>query len=429
MVFKTQGKHLLLLLGILLLQTTCWFAMKPVAPKTDDLVYFSFASEVLQGDFHLTDSPKNHRIALIYPVAFLLRIFGTNPFAISFFPLLCSLITICIVFLSLRRNSGIFAACIAATLIAINTIQLTFTSALFPDVVVSMYMIFCALLLYEVRLGKISSVPAAFLFLFALIAGFLTKEIILLSLPFVLIIFFKDLIDKKNQRFWKYLAGGGILSALLLAYYYQHETGDWKFIYHSVDQNHNEVFVPYTGSMALFARYTYEPLTWLFGSAGFIFLLVFSIPEIVVSLRNKTANRFSNFITWYFLFLLCAFWLGTTSFSRMAPVPLYERMWLPLLAPLCILSASTIHRFCRGELKRWHEQLLIFLPVAGCIIANIFLSRERGMLFLSFALTVMIAKIARHKWKSGYSMSLAISIAPFVVLCIYFLFKNSNWIN
>jgi len=422
-----KSKGLILLLAILLLHILSWFALKPVAPKTDDLVYTSFAKQVIHGEFHLTESPKNHRVALIYPVAALLKAFGENPFVISLFPLLCSLCTICILFFFLVRCTDLFTAGLASVLLAVNTIQITFSAALFPDVVVSMYMLICVCCVFIARNGSVNLAGAAIMFVLSYVAGFLTKEIIVLAIPFFAFLFVKYLLQKKNLPFWKIVFAAGFVAVAILILYYKNATGDWKFIYHTINKNHNDVFVPEMTSAELFARYTYGPLIWLAGSAGFIFLLILSIPEIIRCLNGKQTNAFARFITLYFLFLLAAFWFGTTSITRFAPVLLYERMWLPLLAPLCILCGLTISRFSKSEYDNWEFLLVLILLLAGVVSMLAGWSIPRAVLFGVFAVVVAGAQLIRQPWIKNRIVPAIVMVCPFLLLALYFVLKNSNW--
>src|SRR6187549_3581446 len=88
--FSTVSRSVFILL-LLLVHASLWFLFKPIAPGTDDLVYTWNAEMMAKGEYQLTDSPKNHRLTIIAPVALLIKVFGASPYVISLWPLLCSL--------------------------------------------------------------------------------------------------------------------------------------------------------------------------------------------------------------------------------------------------------------------------------------------------------------------------------------------------
>src|ERR1035438_1060344 len=106
--FAHQMKNKSVLIFILLfIHVAFWFILKPAPPFSDDKVYALNAESMAEGNYHLNESPKNHRLMVIAPTALFIKVFGESPFVISLWTLLCSLFTILVLFLFLSEYSSI----------------------------------------------------------------------------------------------------------------------------------------------------------------------------------------------------------------------------------------------------------------------------------------------------------------------------------
>src|SRR5437762_3153996 len=133
----TENKFMLnkdgwIIAAILFIHIICWFALKPVPPHSDDLCYVLDAKKILNNEFVITESPKDHRYGVIIPALVLTKLFGDSPYIVSLWSLLCSLSTIFILYLFLLKNSGRQTALFASLLLSINLIQIIYTTVLFP---------------------------------------------------------------------------------------------------------------------------------------------------------------------------------------------------------------------------------------------------------------------------------------------------------
>ena len=421
---KRDGRIFWLLL-IFLLHIACWLVMKPPVPATDDACYVKCAQDLLKGDYHLTPSPKDHRLAVIAPTAFFISVFGDGPYVISLWPLICSLATIAVLYLFLWSRCGRMVAILAAALLSVNITQVNFSTVLFPDVIVSLFALLVLLLLFERRNeGKI--VRNAFLISLFFILGFLSKEIMVLLLPFILILAVADVRNKLNKRFWlsfAFIFTGAILVFIAVYYFF---TGSFTFLYDSVRQWHNDVFITPAGG-ELLKRYTYEPLVWLFGLLGYFPLLLFAVPQAAFLLTERDAAPAMRHFAVYFLLLLGVYWFGTSSFSRFAPIPLFERMWMMLLAPACALTAFSLDELWKDAgSKLTFIMLSFFLAVAA--IAFVFVSANRAAFFFLFALVIAGIYFLKGKVKLSITQKVALSILPWFVLLVWFLAHNSRYL-
>lgn len=58
----------------------------------DDFTYLKLAHDITTGTFEVTTDPFTARIALLYPAAWLIQLFGISAYTMTFFPLLCALL-------------------------------------------------------------------------------------------------------------------------------------------------------------------------------------------------------------------------------------------------------------------------------------------------------------------------------------------------
>lgn len=121
---------------------------------SDDLVYFERASQVARGEW----SSSNYNGALRYgfnlPAAAFIMIFGENIFAANLWPLSCSLIEICAVYLfachAMNRRAGV----IAGILLASAPLHIAVATRIHADPVVSMFVTVSFVLLYFGALSR-----------------------------------------------------------------------------------------------------------------------------------------------------------------------------------------------------------------------------------------------------------------------------------
>lgn len=176
-----------LLFLILLFHITAWFLLKPVWPFSDDYWYAFHAHNFLEGHLNLTYNQFQNRFGVYIPASFLFYFFGITPYTLALWPLLASCFTIAIVFLFLDKTANTTIAFVSSFLIATNTMQLTYSITIFPDLIVSFYCIAAVLVLYLGR-QKDQKLMYPVLLNVILLLGFLTKETILLVMPFLFIV-------------------------------------------------------------------------------------------------------------------------------------------------------------------------------------------------------------------------------------------------
>lgn len=404
------------LLGICLIHLILWIIKKPPVPETDDFFYVEEAKNILNGQYHFTPSPKNHRLALILPVALFMGIFGNSPWVVSLFPLLVSLASISLLYLIIKRMAGTGPALLAAALLGFNILQIDFSVSLFPDVVLGFWMLLFFYTFYQwTQKGEVKFL---LLNLLCFVGGFFTKELMVAIIPYALLVLLLDVYRSKTaKRLLTYVASFSFL-VMAICFTAWCMAGDFLFFLHGVDEYHNEAFGNHFTATKIAQRLFIEPFQLLNASPG---LLSVVIPAIILfpykSLRGNQ-NDFSFHAGILFFTLLAYLWAGSSSITAYVPVWLIERMWIPLLIPACLLIVSGLEEANRAE--------FIFLAITFALLGfeqSCFYGWKRLLLYLLFAAAFALPSINKIAGK----YRLPIVLLSYLILAFYFVLTNSGW--
>lgn len=403
----------LLLLLLLLIQVCCWLILQPVFPFDDAYIYAYKAFQINEGFFEISRHYFGHRFGVFLPASLIFRVFGINAYSIALWPLLCNLLMISLLFSMMKKNISVEIAFLSALLLATNFLQSTYASTLFPDLIMSCWAFLSIYCLYKGR--QKNSMSDAFAFVLFFMAGLLTKTMIVLILPFVFSCLLYDLYNKRHLAFWKAAVPGFALAIFLFLLAYYLITGEWLYRYQMIAQHYNETFQ--LSGKALLKRLTYEPFIWLLSMPSYLLLLGFSLPFSVYTLFKKQP-AFALFWSVYLLMLLGVYCWGSSSFSTYTPILLYDRMWLLLLLPLCVLTALSLPHLQEPVKKKVQLKH---------VIASLFLlfalyhhnTLSQLLLYAGIGFLVMI---------SDKTKSLKFSFPAYLIVFsgIYFLLRNSN---
>ncbi len=405
--------HMLVL--VLAVHAACWAGLGPPVPRSDDRVYLDVARSIGDGSYQINESPKNRRYTVILPALLITRLTGM-PRAAALWALACSLATILLLYRWLSRgDAGI--AVMAAALLSLNIVQVIYSTVLFPDIIVSLFMFCVAWCVFRRSDGYMPAGQGVLFF----ITGFFAKEIILLMLPFLLYVWLRDAMQKRHQAFWSLFFGGLVISYAAISAILYRITGDALFIVRSVEAMHNEVFVPHLSGMALWSRLTWEPLAWLLAQPGYVFLVILAIPGLFM-MRKGPARFWKAYLLW----MAAACWWGTTSLERFAPVLLYDRMWMPLLVPLCVAAAYGLEGLRHGKAGKRLGFLYAGLFAAAGIVWPLFLSLKMSFVFLAVAVLFLAGSRSGMFDHEGKPLARALPLLPYAATTVYFILMNTN---
>ena len=396
---------------ILIFHVAAWFVLKPVWPFADDYCYAFDAFKFNTEELKLSYDQFQNRFGVYLPAAFLFKMFGITPYTISLWPLIASCFTIALIYIFLDKLINSPVAILSSCLIATNVLQVTYSIALFPDLIVSMYAIAAILILY--RRTTANNIRCAILFPVVISLGLITKETIMMIFPFVIVILILDLIKKDHLYFWRITALSSIATATVFFLTYWIITGDPLHLVKTMIDFNNNRLMDQENADILKSMFNTNIFSWLNNNLGLIFLLIFSVPSFVSI--QKLQNNFKSFITLYSVVLLVLM-LVLFHTEKYGAVFLQPRIWMLLIAPLSILSALIIYEDSRRSL------LILFVLFLVFSIINLpSVSLARSLLYFSFPLIIGSLLLFKHP------KAHLLILVPFIILSINFVVGNSNF--
>jgi|GEM_PF-3325067 len=419
-----DGALLFIIIGI---HVVCWFAMKPILPQSDPLVYFVNAKRILTHEYFFSHSVQSHRYGVFIPQAVLMWLFGEGPYVINLWPLICSISTIAITYIFLQKFLDRDIAVVAGLLLCVNLIQIIYSSVVFPDMIVSLFVLCCIYFMYKGRIEKDAWLKNSILFILCFAFGFSAKESIAVILPFTVFIFWKDQRENNFFNFQKSVSMLLILFAAFILTVSKIVTGDFLFFYRSY--SHYTLFVPFEGCADFLKHVSYLPLFWFNSQPGYIFLFIFSVPAFIDGIKRK--DKFmtpESFISLYTVVLLISLWCGSISILNFGYIPLVDRRWMTLIAPLSFLSAITIHGIIQNTISRKAVYFLTGAFILLAILNSIEFTIIRGAMFFAFAGMLMLQEMTGRKIANRNWIRVGILLLPFFILAIRFLRNNSNYV-
>lgn len=310
---------------------------------SDDYSYAEYAFQIMNGTFEFNRDIFSHRLGMILPTSILYYFFGVNDVTTTLWALLCYLGTACLmykVFYSYR-----LIAIWALVISSLNFYPIYFSNKLFPDVVVSFFMLASVMVVYRFRGRTIGKVWVALAFSLSFFVGFLTKETILYLLPFYAFVLVHDLLKEKHYVFW--LLSLGMLIGIGVIYfgmYYYYER-DFFYRFRIIQEGHYPFGYSYFDKSftQLLARISYEPLMMFISSELFI-PFALALP-VMLNLRVRDFYDLDNkekFFGFLSLMLLLMYWFGSTSYLFYNPLSLNPRMFIMMVAPLSIVAGISL---------------------------------------------------------------------------------------
>ncbi len=329
-----------------------WLRPEAFFSDIDSQHYGRLAAQMLNGTFAFEPHTFNDRFGVTVPVAAIYRVLGIGVRTSTLWPLIASLVTIAIVFVATDRTFGRRAALLAALLLATNVVQIDYAAHLIPDIILAVFMVGSAALLYAARDPErgASARPALHGSLCALLlfAGLLTKKTVLWGVPFFVGLMVWDLVrQRRNVRLWTAFLATGVACTVSFLLFYFLATGDPLYPLANVEGAHNELRTSFFGkSRAQYVeRLTESPIKFFIRQAGYGHLMLLAVPALLCLVRPLRAlPRGARYWAAYLAIVLGSFWFGTTSLRSYNLLPVSPRFLIPLLAPLSILGGVTLAR-------------------------------------------------------------------------------------
>lgn len=334
---RVDGASGLWLAVVLVLFGLLWVGAEKELGVSDPAAYARQAYWIASGTFaeNSTYHPFSQRLGMVAPIGLFYGLFGVNLFAAFFWPLCAAIVIICVVWSALSTPT----ARIVSLVLCLGSWPLFHaTLLLFPDLIAAAFMALAALFLsWRARTGsngvRGSLLPVSMAL--SLFVALLAKLSAVWLLPFWLGVLIVDLCRADRSLAWRFhlpaLATAVVLGAsYLLACQILWDNPLARFRgLERIAEQHGWV----RAGIPLW-RLTVEPF-------GF-FLKEFGIVAVLAGVALVRLWKMSPFWNAYTLAMILCFWLGPTGLSGYHPLPLLERMALPILPGMLVLASLTV---------------------------------------------------------------------------------------
>lgn len=358
-----------------LLFVVSWYLINDGLAFWDDFTYLNFAQQVNQGVFEVSTNHFTSRVAMIYPVAWIIEVVGINSYTITLFPFLCGLVILNLL-LWIGNKFHHWIGVLASIFFICDYHVLTFVSHLFPEMPMALFL-FGAVLAYDlVNRGEgdhrlLALVCSGFLFL-----AFLTKMTVILIAPVFIFFFINDYWrTRKNRSFWLITVVLLIFFVLVNGFWYRELYGDFFYRFSNISDNHeasSKTFFDKDG-LTILKRLTYLPFKG-FVTGGFFIPLLFALPSILTLKKGDWRLRNPSKI-WAIavIFTLGTWWFMSTNWRYYSPMPVDTRH-LTFLIPMMILAGaqywSSTHLLTAIRYSKAKYWLLFFLLIPAYKVAR-----------------------------------------------------------
>lgn len=353
----------------------------------DDYTYAEYAHQMQEGTFRLQYDTFSHRLAFILPIVAIYAVAGIHDFSTILWPLLCTLGTLALLLRYLQSDSVLCLFAVAAT--ALNSYFLFFCDKLFPDTPLTFFLLAAGIVAERYRVSQpIRSGLGTIVLVFI---AFMTKETAMYATPFfTLLIGYAYRKEGAAGRRFAVTAAvtGSLLAALYFGGYYI-STGNPLYRFTSIVGNH----YVHSGSYydkpfsILLSRLTYAP--WImFLECG---LLVAILPGLVVAVylifrRKALQYPMLTFWAWYGIWMLTAFWFGSTSTRYYSPLSLSPRMYFPLLPVFAIPAAW----YWRQAVQSAYARVSLSFLFALAALASLLLHSKYTYVYVGLAMLPLL---------------------------------------
>lgn len=360
--------------------------------QNDDVAYMRFAHQLAYKNSLDINSYNHfqHRWVVIFFTAFFYKLFGVNDYSSSFFNLLSVLATYFLLLKILKNQSKILIFLISVLFLfnraAIFYSHRTLADAPLMCLITLIIYIYTQVKFYNSTKLVLIGITQGFLFFITIV----TKESIVITLPFWLYLFIKDVYYKKLIKYWISLIISFSVFAFLYLLIYKVNTGFWLFRLQVLfTNNHLNIcsydVLPFSVTLK---RITVDLVdAFIHSSYALIYL-----PAIFCFIYKKQIFRNNEvfiFIANAFIILLLCSNFMTVSYKAYMPLCHDARHFI-FLVPLASILAAHYFVFYLKNSQNQNWFLIIFCMVAirMRVIDDTFI----GYMYVPFALFFLLMR-------------------------------------
>ncbi|MFH1479452.1 MAG: glycosyltransferase family 39 protein [Candidatus Omnitrophota bacterium] len=297
----------------------------------DEFAYAQHAYNLSIGEFSVDNGDwYSFRCAIFGPVSLFFDLFGVTDHTAVIWPLLCSLLSVLLIFAFARALFDIEAAFLASLVLAIFPLDAMYATHLMPDTIMPLFL---GLSIYLFLKGDRSHINknSYLYFIFSGIAlgiGYLTRDIavIFFLLFFIAYIFYKR--GVRPKYFIIFLVF--FLIVLIECIFYYVIKDDFFLRWHTVYGFYSNQKLP--------NNFLYYPKAMFFPMGYFGIFYYFAAGSLVYSFFTKKIKDIAIILFWFFsIFLYLEF--GTMNLDRFLPIFKEVRFLSVLTMPAVLLIA------------------------------------------------------------------------------------------
>ncbi len=354
----------------------------------DDINYARYAADIALNGISekIAVSHFQLRWTVIYVTAFFYKIFGISTITSA----LCSFISVIgsgflITKMIRKYNPVIFTFSLLMFFFAYST--LFYMQRTLPDVTICFAVLWMYYSYRSFTEQPTNHIKYGVQFSLALILAIITKESIIIALPLFFILFFNDLLKKRNARFWSFAIASSLLMVFLYLLYFKIATGSFLFRYNLLQ------------SGSYFSECSFDKLPFLFTLKrigyqlwenmlvnGDWLILIPSLTAFIYRKKIKLYAEINELDFFTFLILLCAANFMTISFTNYVPLCPAPRHFMFLFPFAAILGGPIMYAFFKDPKK--FLLLPVFMILATCILFYLKAGNTK-YLYLLFSIILM----------------------------------------
>ena len=352
-------KHSAILAGSLFL-IGYWIVGFDGITFSDDVYYLLAGKNFWEGTMEVNEYHFSSRWGAYVPSGLIGYFLGFEPHRISLISLISYLASLILLYKVLPKT---FPSWVLGLWFCTHVFFMHFLTKVYPDSSLVFWIVLVPVAaVYRTHKPFLS----AFLVIFALFAGFLTKETIVFLAPYPILLFLFDWKSGSiSKTFYSWLVSFGFLFGMGYLGYFWFEFGDPFYRITSIEAGHyiSEFTYADKGIWSILRRITYRPIV-TFVERAYWPWMIFSIPGLVFAWKNRT-NPAIEFALALLSLLLC-FWFMSTSLKFYNPLYLNPRH-LIILTPILAFLVAT-------GWKKWQSNWRLKSLMTGLLAFGILIS-------------------------------------------------------
>jgi len=357
---------------------------------SDDVYYLLAGKKFWEGTMEVNDYHFSSRWGAYIPSGLIGYLLGFDAHKISLISLLSYSASLLLLIKALPKTAPTW---VLVLWFCTQIYFLHFLTKVYPD---SLLVLWTCLIPVAATFRNSKPVFSGILLVLALFIGFLTKETIILLVPFPILLFYFDWKRKTfNSSFYvALLATGILLSAAYLGYFWL-KFGDPLHRISSINAGHyiSEFTYADKGFWSILRRLTILPII-TFVERSYWAWMIFALPGIAIGLKSRTTPAFEFSLA--FLCLFIGFWFMTSTLEFYNPIYLNPRHLIIIVPILSMLIALGWKEW--KNLGKW-KIYLVGLLLLGTGISLV--QMDLKMAIFNFALAMGV-RFSNSKFHPSY---------------------------